>query len=328
MIVARPLGATAAVVSVALSLGACDRPDTTGSTTAPAPAEVPSCGGDGVAVQVLGSGGPIPDDGRASASYLVWRDGRPLLLVDAGGGTFVRFGEAGGLMAELEVIALTHVHTDHSADLPALLKGLFFTDRTANLPVFGPSGDERFPGTGDFLGALLGSQAGAYRYLSWLLEGGGEMILVPTELDPRDREGGVVHRGEAWRLRFVAVEHGPVPAVAYRVDIDRPSGTVSVAFSGDQNGQNPQFGAMANAVDLLVMHHAVPEDTDRVAAALHARPSEIGDLARDARPAQLVLSHHMARSLAQIDETRQLIERRYAGPVTFADDLDCFALAP
>jgi len=31
---------------------------------------------DGVAVQVLGSGGPIADDARASSGYLVWVDGR------------------------------------------------------------------------------------------------------------------------------------------------------------------------------------------------------------------------------------------------------------
>ena len=32
-------------------------------------------GRDDLAVQVLGSGGPIADDGRASAAYLVWIGG-------------------------------------------------------------------------------------------------------------------------------------------------------------------------------------------------------------------------------------------------------------
>jgi hypothetical protein len=36
-------------------------------------AEAASCPGQGpLAVQVLGSGGPIADDGRASTAYVVW----------------------------------------------------------------------------------------------------------------------------------------------------------------------------------------------------------------------------------------------------------------
>ncbi|MGC1299205.1 MAG: hypothetical protein WA869_29625, partial [Alloacidobacterium sp.] len=38
-------------------------------------ADAQACGGEGVAVQVLGSGGPELQDKRASSSYLVWQDG-------------------------------------------------------------------------------------------------------------------------------------------------------------------------------------------------------------------------------------------------------------
>jgi hypothetical protein len=48
-------------------------------------------------------------------------------LVDAGGGTFLRFGEAGGSVEDLDRIAISHLHTDHVADLPALLKGGYLT---------------------------------------------------------------------------------------------------------------------------------------------------------------------------------------------------------
>ena len=44
---------------------------------------------DGVALQVLGSGGPIADDARASTSYVVWVDGESRVLIV--GCTF-RFG--------------------------------------------------------------------------------------------------------------------------------------------------------------------------------------------------------------------------------------------
>jgi ribonuclease BN (tRNA processing enzyme) len=35
-------------------------------------------------------------------------------------------------------IAITHLHTDHVADLPALLKGGYFFDRSRPLPLLGP----------------------------------------------------------------------------------------------------------------------------------------------------------------------------------------------
>ena len=39
--------------------------------------------GRGLVLQVLGSGGPVADDDRASSAYLVWHDGRARVLVDA-----------------------------------------------------------------------------------------------------------------------------------------------------------------------------------------------------------------------------------------------------
>ena len=62
-----------------------------------------SCGTQGVAAQVLGSGGPELQDKRASSSYLVWKDGQALVLVDAGGGSALRFGESGAQMSQLAV---------------------------------------------------------------------------------------------------------------------------------------------------------------------------------------------------------------------------------
>ncbi len=59
----------------------------TGATTCPPAA--------GVAVQVLGSGGPIADDARAATSYLIWIDGRSRVLIDVGSCLCFRLGQAG-----------------------------------------------------------------------------------------------------------------------------------------------------------------------------------------------------------------------------------------
>ena len=72
-------------------------------------------------LQVLGSGGPELQDQRASASYLVWIENKPTVLVDMGGGSALRFGQAGANLADLQVILFTHLHVDHVVDFAALV---------------------------------------------------------------------------------------------------------------------------------------------------------------------------------------------------------------
>ena len=136
-------------------------------------ADSASCGESGVALQVLGSGGPIADDGRASTGYLVWIDGKSRYLIDTGGGVFLRFAEAGGSFSDLDFIGISHFHADHSADLPALLKSGNFAKRERDLPISGPAGGGPFPGLHDYLNSLLSSENGAYGYLSGYLDGSG-----------------------------------------------------------------------------------------------------------------------------------------------------------
>ena len=101
-----------------------------------------SCGSQGIAVQVLGSGGPELQDKRASSSYLLWEDGQAKAVIDAGGGSALRFGESGAQMSQPDVLLFTHLHVDHSADFAALIKSSWFEDRSRPLPIYGPPGND------------------------------------------------------------------------------------------------------------------------------------------------------------------------------------------
>jgi len=280
-----------------------------------------ACNGD-VAVQVLGSGGPIVNPARASASYLLWVKGKARLLVDTGGGSFVRFGQAEARIEDLEAILLTHLHVDHAVDLPAYLKSGWFSARRRPLPLLGPSGAGEFPDLKDFVDSLIGPQ-GAFRYLQgYLPPEPGYFALQVQQIDHTLRRPQEVFKSDGLRILAIGVKHGPVPALGYRVDVAGRS----IAFSGDQNGDNPAFAAMIRNVDLLVMDHAVPEDTDPVAANLHARPSEIARLAWEARVGRLLLSHIMPRSERRLTESQALIRKTYHGPLDVAQDLMCIEL--
>ena len=102
----------------------------------PAPAALAACEAAPVVLQVLGSGGPF-GNGRASSGYLIWVKGVARVLVDAGGGTFTRFHEAGASVDDLDLLALSHFHPDHASEVPALL-----WLRATDMVVSGPSGSD------------------------------------------------------------------------------------------------------------------------------------------------------------------------------------------
>lgn len=278
-----------------------------------------------IAIQVLGSGGPDSTDTRASAGDLLWIDGEARLLVDAGGGVFLRFGEAKAKFESLDAIAITHLHADHVADLTALLKSGFFSDRKRPLPVIGPTGGDVFPGMKAFLAALFAPDRGAFRYLSGYLDGSGGLVrLEVKEIPAKGRVPQQVFADKAFKLSAVGVVHGPVPALGYLVEV----GGRKIAFSGDQNGNNPAFAKMIKGADILVMDHAIPEDAGDVETFLHARPSEIGKLAASAGVRRLVLSHNMSRSLENLQKGLELIRAHYKGPTVVASDLMCVTTTP
>lgn len=290
------------------------------------------CDGAGVALQVLGSGGPELQTKRASSSYLVWIDGKARVLVDTGGGSALRFGESGAQMADLDVILFTHLHADHSADLPALIKSSWFEKRERPLPIYGPGDNRLMPSTVTFVRALFDGTRGAYRYLgefispldksSYKLEPRDVREPPPKIGAPRRKEPAIlpVFKNDRVRVQAVTVAHGQLPALAFRVD----AGDKTLVFSGDTNGDGNGLPALAAGADLFVAHNAVAEGATGVERALHMPPSVIGGIAQAAKTKHLVLSHRMLRTLGKEEETLVSIRKSYAGAVSFADDLACF----
>jgi ribonuclease BN (tRNA processing enzyme) len=279
------------------------------------------CGSTGLALQVLGSGGPELQDKRASTSYLIWENGQARVLLDAGGGSALRFGESGAQMSQVDVFLFSHFHVDHSSDFPALIFSSWFEDRHRPLPVYGPTGNKFMPSTTEFVRDLFADRHGAWRYLSDLVRPGAE---ASYQLQPHNVTASptpvLVFRNADLALYAVSVIHGVFPALAWRVEI----GGKRIVFSGDTNGEGEGLTQLASNADLFVAHNAVPEDATGLERRLHMPPSVIGATAANAHVKQLVLSHRMLRTLGKENETEAEIKLRYSGPIAFANDLDCF----
>ena len=93
-----------------------------------------------IEVTLLGTGSPIPDPNRAGPSTLV-RAGGQVLLVDCGRGVVQRAAAVGVGAAGLSALLLTHLHSDHIAELGDVLITSWVTNFApdpAPLPIIGP----------------------------------------------------------------------------------------------------------------------------------------------------------------------------------------------
>jgi ribonuclease BN (tRNA processing enzyme) len=223
-------------------------------------------------------------------------------------------------MSQLDVLLFTHFHVDHSGDFAALIKSSWFEDRKRPLPIYGPPGNDFMPSTAEFVTDLFGDK-GAYRYLSELLVVGeeGSYKMQPHNVTANSAPV-TAFRNADLSASAVRVIHGGVPALAWRIE---KRGKV-IVFSGDTNGDGDGLPRLAMNADLFVAHNAVPEGATGVERRLHMPPSVIGQIAESAHVKNLVLSHRMLRTLGKETETQAEIRKHYSGPITFANDLDCF----
>ncbi|CAE6924492.1 Lactamase_B domain-containing protein [Pseudomonas marincola] len=278
-----------------------------------------TCPKTGVYLQVLGSGGPELNDKRASSAYVVWADGVAQVLVDLGNGAANNMGLAGVDISQVPIVLLTHLHSDHSADFAPLIKALFFTDRQTDLQVYGPTASKFFPDTETFVQRFVGEQ-GVYPYLQGFVNGNARYQIKAHNLTPSPQVQ-TLDTGEV-KITAIDAEHGPVPSLAYRVEIDGKS----LTFSGDNGGHSDNLIRLAQGSDLLVAHNAIPEGAKGVVVRLHMLPSRIGEISRDAQVKQVLLSHFMSRTVDQQAQTLAAINAFYKGPVEFASDMQCVEL--
>jgi len=281
-----------------------------------------NCTKEGVWLQVLGSGGPEINDERASASYIVWVNGKARILVDAGGGSSYNFERSGADFNDIAAVLLSHLHVDHSSDLSTYIKGNYFIDRQRKLPIYGPGSNDVMPSTEEFVEALFSEPDGAYKYLSSNLvnDNPGRIEAHSLIIHSKDHKIQPAYNDTNIKTSAITVHHGPIPALAWKVVIDDKV----LVFSGDMNGDYKTLPKLAKNADILVAHNAVPESAQGTEKKLHMRPSVIGEIAKEANVKQLILSHRMLRTLGKEDQTRKFIEVNYTGKIMFANDSDCF----
>ncbi|MFZ5620758.1 MAG: MBL fold metallo-hydrolase [Pseudomonadota bacterium] len=308
-----------------------------------------------LSVLVLGSGGPVAGpSARASAGYLVFVRGRPRILMDAGGGTYARLAESGVDIKDLDIVLLSHLHIDHTGDLPAIIKSMYFKNRGANLAtggfppgrtapirIFGPAANgipfppqlgvdsrvAQYPATTEYLHDHYDIETGSERYLHLFTRAisGGIFNLTSQDVAP---DWTVYHPTtlvdeDGLRITAVGVNHGPVPALAFRIDYQGRS----IVYSGDTSSSGDNMIALAQGADLLIYDTAILDDqpagpNDAFFFGLHTTPTRMGEVATSAGVKHLLLSHITPVSEPALDIVRQTVRAQgFKGKITVAEDL-------
>ena len=130
-----------------------------------------------------------------------------------------------------------------------------------------------------FLSALFDSETGAWRYLGTHLDSKHDDYQIePHDIKPGKGEIQTVLDRPGLKISTARVTHGPVPALAWRID----AGEFSVVFSGDTNGNDGVLEKLARNADFFIAHNAIPEGTTGTGRRLHMPPSVIGRIAAEA----------------------------------------------
>jgi ribonuclease Z len=280
-----------------------------------------------VDVAITGTGVPRPSPHRAGPGVLVRTDGVGI-QVDAGRGTVLRLAEAGQTLTELEMVLLTHHHSDHVSGLADLVMSRFLVEPTAEpLTIVVPEG----PGE-VFVKTMLDGYEHDITARSQYQGGRRPTFNIQTFV-PTRRPTEIAKLGPLV-VSAVEVRHGAIePAVGYR--IDTPAG--SVAISGDTT-VCPEVIDLALDCTLLV-HEAAR--TTALAAQIagtrfehilhtHADSAHLGGLALSTRCKALLLTHLIPAPNNPGDEQAFVEDIRaggYLGPLVVARDLDVVVLA-
>ncbi|HEX9175096.1 MAG TPA: ribonuclease Z [Mycobacterium sp.] len=270
-----------------------------------------------IEVILLGTGSPIPDPQRAGPSTLV-RAGSQTLLVDCGRGVLQRAAAVGVGANALSALLLTHLHSDHIADLGDVLITRWVTTFTPNpspLPIIGP------PGTASVVDAMLdafGPDIG-YRIAHHA------DLTAPPAVEVEETTQGEVWARDGVRITVAPTDHRPVaPTIAFRIE----SGGASVVLAGDTVPCDSldELAAGANALVHTVIRkdlvESLPQQRARDICDYHSSVEEAAATAARAGVDTLVLTHCVpAVAPGQEDEWRARAASAFGGRVELGPDL-------
>lgn len=271
---------------------------------------------------LLGSkGGPALRPGGPWPSSSLLEIGGRIIVVDCGLGVTRGLVDAGISLKALDLIFITHLHSDHVLELGPLIHTAWTAGLATSVNVFGP------PGTDQYWQRFC--QVMEFDIEIRIVDEGRPDIRELVSIDEFG-EGQVVEQG-GLKVTALRVDHPPVTdCFALRFEHDGKS----VVLSAD-TAFFPPLADFAEGADILVHEAMLEEGIERLVArtgngarlkehllASHSLAEEAGRIASDAGVKRLVLNHLIPADDPEIGEADWLAAARktWAGDLTIARD--------
>ncbi|WP_043618573.1 MBL fold metallo-hydrolase [Ensifer sp. ZNC0028] len=271
---------------------------------------------------LLGSkGGPaIRPGGPWPTSSLLEIGGRTV-VVDCGLGVTRGLTDAGVTLKTLDLIVITHLHSDHVLELGPLIHTAWTAGLSQPVRVFGPAGTHAY-----WHGFL---QSMAFDIDIRIVDEGRPDLRALVEVI--EFAEGEIFSENGLTLSALRVDHPPVTD-CFALRFDHAEG--SVVFSSD-TAYFPPLADFAKGADILVHEAMLAEGVDRLVArtgngarlkehllASHSFAGEAAAIATAAGVGRLVLHHLIPADDPEITENHWTTAARknWAGALTIATD--------
>ncbi len=283
-----------------------------------------------IRVTLLGTGVPLLNpaayvaQGRVTAGLMV-EAGPERLLFDVGQGILTRLLQAGGGAANPYVainhIFLSHLHSDHIADLPALYSyGWLYRDDKPFL-VWGPGGGPNQPvGTAALMPLFrVAFNTDFYLRCCAFTDPNEIFSLSGVGINVIELFEDVVYSSNGVTVSAFLVDHRPVePAYGFRVSYQGKS----VIFSGDTR-YSPNLISHSQNADVLIHEvYGFARDTGFQIFDYHTSPEDAARVFNATKPKLAVYTH---LAIPPGSTAADLIARTrtagYTGPLTAGADL-------
>jgi ribonuclease BN (tRNA processing enzyme) len=252
---------------------------------------------------MIGSGTLVPDIERGAAGHHL-QCGDIHILVDLGFGTLRRMTGLGLPLGALDLVAISHRHQDHFADLLPLLFTLRHMPGERRVEPLALVGYPDFGADLDRLEDIFGD---------WVTEPGFPLDIweaadTPVEIERDDAEVNI----DAY-----PVVHSP-EAVGFRITLGVAGREVIVAYTGDTE-ESEEAIALARDADLLISECSI---ADGLQVPGHMSPRAVGRVAAAAGVKRLAVGHFYPSVLALgWDEIERRIREAYhTGPIELGAD--------
>lgn len=276
-------------------------------------------------ITLLGTGSPLPDPHRAGPSTLV-SSGSHNVVVDCGRACVMRLVGAGVMPPFVNLVLLTHLHSDHISDLNDLVTTRWITTPAAMaspLKIIGPIGT-RTVVEGMLTMLSLDEQYRLAHHADLRTAGGMKIDVV-------ELAAGDVHMHTDVKITAFRTDHRPVePTLGYRIEHD---GKIA-ALAGDTVPCDELYEGCADA-DVYVqtvlrpdlvrgLADMLPANAARLTDILdyHSTVQQAGQTAARARVKHLVLTHYVpTMQPGSEDDWRAIAAAEFGGPIILGPDL-------